>query len=98
RAPPHGGPPGGTRFSPRNNRGAPLRRPLEATACAASTLVAAAGTNGGLQLAAGRELRHGRRWDLHLLARIARIDAHACGTALRRELPEAGEVHLATAR
>src|SRR5581483_3108909 len=44
-----------------------------------------------LQLAAGAELRHRRRRDLHPLAR-PRIDALARGARRRRELAEAGEV------
>src|SRR4051794_18673246 len=46
----------------------------------------------GLELAAGRELRHGRRGDLDALTR-ARVDALAGGAGGRGELAEAGEVH-----
>src|SRR4029078_3258267 len=51
----------------------------------------------GLQRAAGRELRHRRRGDRHLLARIARVDALALLAVLGGGLPEAREVDLAAA-
>src|SRR5215218_5229075 len=50
-----------------------------------------------LQLATGRELRHGRRRDRHLLARVAWVDALALRPLRRAELPEPGERHVAAA-
>src|SRR3954467_876932 len=50
--------------------------------------------DGLLQRAPGRELRHGGRRDVHLLARVARIHAHPSLAVRGRELPEACEVDL----
>src|SRR5262249_15393323 len=53
--------------------------------------------HGGLECASCLEFRHRRGRNLNLLAR-ARVHTHARRTALCRELAEAGEVHLASAR
>src|SRR5918994_5594961 len=47
--------------------------------------------DGRLQLAAGRELRHGRSRDVHLLAGITRIDTLPRRAVRRRELAKARE-------
>src|SRR6185295_14241880 len=57
----------------------------------------AATLHGGLESASCLELGHRSGRDLNLLAR-ARVHTHAGCSALCRELPEAGEVHLAAAR
>src|SRR6478735_10331334 len=49
--------------------------------------------DGLLEHRAGRELRHGRRPDLDLLARVARVDTHAGRPMRGVELAEPGEVH-----
>src|SRR5205814_2485138 len=56
---------------------------------------ASAVLDGGLERAAGRELRHARRRNVNLLGRVAGIDAGACGALLRLELAESGEGHVA---
>ena len=49
--------------------------------------------DGLLQHRAGRELRHGRRLDLDLLARVPRVNAHPRCPVRRVELAEPGEGH-----
>src|SRR5439155_11674023 len=51
----------------------------------------------GLQGATRGELRDARRRDVHLLSRVARIDAHARLALLRLELSKACERDVATA-
>src|SRR5579862_3078835 len=59
--------------------------------------LASAALHRGLERAAGRELRHTCSGNMHLLTRIARVDAGAGLPLLRLELPEAGERDVAAA-
>src|SRR4029079_6557572 len=58
------------------NEEAARRRPLDPRRRLGLSLVGRSpALDGRLEAAAGGELRHGRRGDVHLLARVARVDA-----------------------
>src|SRR6478736_8756314 len=66
----------------------------EEAAGVSETGAALPAADGLLQRAPGRELRHRGRRDVHLLARVARVHAHARLAVGGRELPESCEVDL----
>ena len=84
------------RLQPRKRRAAPLGERLRPSSVSEERPGLPA-LDGRLQLAAGRELRHGRSRDVHLLARLRGLTPCARGAIAGRELAEPRERDRVTA-